>query len=620
MLYIVNVQKSMMKLTTKVSCLIIFYLTINSEVVAQIYQARAIASFGQSNIAWNNCRNSEAGLPMALKDDIYIVDNDQVPFTLNNFQIPANNAHPAVVVPDGVNWVDMFVHDYQQEFNTPLYICNWALGGTSIAINEDEQDWNPSSLELLKDAIDRMRFMRSNLNQTYGLGNWKLDFILWEQWESDKIDGYAELLQSVVDVFAENFPGTPFIIVGANENILSGEEKFEEQRIVVNNNMNVFMFPTTIATGQAINFEIGSDGVHYTCNGSLQKANHFLPYVFKNLIDDDGDGSLKDNDCDDNDNTVFPGAEEVCNYRDDDCNGEIDDGLLVTRYFYDADMDGYGDAEKFLDLCFELPPPSYVTIDGDCDDGNPSINPEGEEFCNFMDEDCDGEIDEGLELFTYYRDFDGDGFGINQDSIISCQPFVPSGFSEFKNDCNDADNNIYPGSDEVCNDIDDNCDGVVDEGFTIFTFYEDVDGDGFGDQNAALETCLNSVPIGFSGNDDDCDDGNADIYPGATEILANGLDENCDGEDLVTATHDFEKANVSLTPNPASNYLQVKILGDISLSMIILDEYGREVYSKDTLGLIEEIDISHFKSGVYFVEILNQSKEAKLVEKIIKVN
>jgi len=102
-------------------------------------------------------------------------------------------------------------------------------------------------------------------------------------------------------------------------------------------------------------------------------------------------------------------------------------------------------------------------------------------------------------------DSDGDGFGV-------------------ANDCNDMNADIHPDAIEVCNLIDDNCDGYIDEGFPETTYYLDSDSDMSGDQNQSIVACL--LPDGYVENSDDCNDEDANIHPGATEVC-NGIDDNC---------------------------------------------------------------------------------------------
>ncbi|MEZ5055475.1 MAG: MopE-related protein [Saprospiraceae bacterium] len=106
------------------------------------------------------------------------------------------------------------------------------------------------------------------------------------------------------------------------------------------------------------------------------------------VTDNDNDGYLSDVDCDDNNPNVNPGAQEICNNIDDNCNGQIDEGLLIT-YFLDADGDGFGDINNSMDACSL--PSGYTTDNTDCDDTNPQINPDATEIPdNGIDENCDG--------------------------------------------------------------------------------------------------------------------------------------------------------------------------------------------------------------------------------------
>ena len=122
--------------------------------------------------------------------------------------------------------------------------------------------------------------------------------------------------------------------------------------------------------------------------------------------DGDRDGWTDDEDCDDGDPEVNPGAEELCDGIDNNCDGEIDEGVQLSLYV-DSDGDGYGDQEaELLESCEELP--GYETVGGDCDDTSSEVYPGAPEQCDELDNDCNGEIDEGLAE-TWYDDADNDG-------------------------------------------------------------------------------------------------------------------------------------------------------------------------------------------------------------------
>lgn len=187
-------------------------------------------------------------------------------------------------------------------------------------------------------------------------------------------------------------------------------------------------------------------------------------------LDLDGDGySPRQGDCNDADVTVFPGAEEVCDGLDQNCNGRTDEG-------YDVDGDGQLDVQ----LC-----PSGT----DCNDGEETIYSGAPEACNGIDDNCDEVVDDGYPDDCLVRDLDGDGFRI------------------VDGDCNDEDPHIYPDAPEVCDGIDQSCNGQIDETF-------DLDGDTYPDR----DTC----DIGT-----DCDDSNPEVHPGAIEYC-DGIDNDCD--------------------------------------------------------------------------------------------
>ena len=118
--------------------------------------------------------------------------------------------------------------------------------------------------------------------------------------------------------------------------------------------------------------------------------------------------------------------------------------------------------------------------------------------------------------------------------IDSTYDFDGDGFSESQGDCDDTDDSINPNAIEVCDGIDNDCDGLIDEGVLII-FYQDSDSDGFGNPDVSIESC--SLPIGYSNNNLDCDDQNPQVNPEVTEIQ-DGIDNDCDGiiDEAVLAT------------------------------------------------------------------------------------
>ena len=254
-------------------------------------------------------------------------------------------------------------------------------------------------------------------------------------------------------------------------------------------------------------------------------------------------------DCDDSNASVNPGATELWNGIDDDCDAVVD-GVGsgdCTTYFRDDDGDGYGvsadsqclgapaapysalldgdcndsnadvnpgmaeacngiddDCDASIDEDFDLDRDGYTTCQGDCDDTNSDVNPDAAEQCNGIDDDCDAVIDGpgSSGCTTYFRDDDADGYGVSGDSQCLCAPEAPYTATVI-GDCDDGDAGVNPAATETCNGIDDDCDGDVDGGF-------DADMDGF-------TSCGG-----------DCDDNDASVNPAAVETC-NGIDDNCEG-------------------------------------------------------------------------------------------
>ncbi len=244
-------------------------------------------------------------------------------------------------------------------------------------------------------------------------------------------------------------------------------------------------------------------------------------------VDSDEDGVPEDQDCDDHDASIYPGATEVCDGIDNDCDGYIDEHVTLTWYF-DGDGDGYGDDLNILEACGA--PHGYVEFPGDCDDTNPDANPGMTEICNSFDDNCDGAVDEGLSQ-AWYPDEDNDGFGDEDGEIESC--YELEGYVSVDTDCDDANSAINPNEIEVCDGIDNDCDGFTDDTdgnldmSTTLTWYADRDGDGYGDETTTDVGC--EAPTGYVANDNDCDDYNSAINPGEREDCGNGIDDDCDG-------------------------------------------------------------------------------------------
>ena len=179
----------------------------------------------------------------------------------------------------------------------------------------------------------------------------------------------------------------------------------------------------------------------------------------RELTDEDADGStLAEGDCNDADPRIFPESPEVCDGLDNDCDEDVDEDGGELIWCDDADGDGHGDAATRTNAC-TLTAGAVTTCD-DCDDAVAAVSPDAVERCNGIDDNCDRIVDDpaSVDATTWYRDQDGDGYGVMDVTTTACAN--PEGYADQPEDCDDTDLAVHPDAQEVCNNgLDDDCDG-----------------------------------------------------------------------------------------------------------------------------------------------------------------
>ena len=364
------------------------------------------------------------------------------------------------------------------------------------------------------------------------------------------------------------------------------------------------------------------------------------------ILDNDNDGSPASEDCDDNNPNNFPGNPEICDGLDNNCNGIVDEGFftevpvvscfptdssITVRWLPIIDVSDYHVYldDVFVDItvdqvytinnlsanqnytitieansingcpssrtdivCSTLLPFIDNDNDGspsteDCDDNNPNNFPGNPELCDGEDNNCNGQIDEGLSFVTYFTDNDMDGFGEDNTGLVACEQ--PPGTTTESGDCDDTDHDINPSASEIPNNtVDENCDGIAE--------IIDLDGDGWN-------------------SDLDCDDTNGAINPGATEVPGNGIDEDCDGVDQPSAVHEIAGQTINIFPNPVADRLYIET--DIpSLIYTLFSADGSLVQSgKLSSGVMEMVGLV---SGIYVLKLGQADGQGYVLERILK--
>jgi large repetitive protein len=283
------------------------------------------------------------------------------------------------------------------------------------------------------------------------------------------------------------------------------------------------------------------DGNDNNCNGLVDET---ATFYLDNDLDGYGNAAvsiqscypvpagyvLNQDDCNDDAYYANPGIFiEICDGIDNNCNGQIDESESQSYVYADYDGDGYG-SDPLMWPCSDPIPQGYVANYADCNDSRADIHPGAVEICDWIDNDCNGLIDDLTDLITYYQDQDNDNYGNPNLTITATGCIPPVGYAAVGTDCNDNNPAIFPGADEFCNGIDDNCDGQIDEAPTKDgnPYYLDQDGDGFGTPYISVYMC--SLQPGYSIQGNDCDDTNPNVHPGAAEICGNNIDDNCNGQ------------------------------------------------------------------------------------------
>ena len=288
-------------------------------------------------------------------------------------------------------------------------------------------------------------------------------------------------------------------------------------------------------------------------------------------------------DCDDSDAAIFPGAEEVCDEIDNDCNGSVDEGFEQQKFFADADSDGFGGQFPAITTCID-PGEGWSTNSDDCNDDNGDINPLAAEVCNGgVDDNCngladdeDGDVDNASKT-RYYVDSDADGWGNLGRFEDRCAP--RAGLVENFVDCNDNDPLVtnrplnqdldndgygsgiqipscpgYPGTADNADDCDDT-DPLVNIEKNWYLVGQDLDGDGYATGEPEAFSCFPPPGLNLTPEPGpDCNDGDAFINPDADEICGDDIDQDCSSIDLSCSPETCQVIKTGATNRPSGTY------------------------------------------------------------------
>ncbi|MEZ5040031.1 MAG: MopE-related protein [Saprospiraceae bacterium] len=342
--------------------------------------------------------------------------------------------------------------------------------------------------------------------------------------------------------------------------------------------------PADDIRGRLIGEKIGVEAFHY--------AETFF------FVDEDKDGFFSFEDCNDKNAAIHPAAKELCDGIDNNCNGLVDEGLPLMIYFKDEDMDGFGNPILALDTCVTTPPPGYVSNGADCNDTDPNINPIQSADCDPIASHCGTD----MIITRFFVDLDQDNFGDPNQFMDTCLIAPPKGYVTNNLDCDDDNPAIHPAAKEVCDGIDNDCNGLIDEGMIFENFYLDTDQDGFGDPTQVIESCLDGPPPGYVRNNTDCDDSNSQINPDAVDFPDNGLDDDCSGTDL------FQQFKVFPNPTKGEITIHFEYTGEVQLQLF---DYSGRLVLKRQLRIIDNsvtTTLREVSPGMYILQLLKDGE------------
>lgn len=238
--------------------------------------------------------------------------------------------------------------------------------------------------------------------------------------------------------------------------------------------------------------------------------------------------------------------------NDLDCNDTNSQIHPYTIWYQDADLDNYGNENEQYIGCD--PPFSYVLNSNDCDDQNELIT---------------------IASNLFYQDNDNDGYGNSDISLVACNS--PLGYVSNGADCDDSN-------------------AVIS--FATQIYYLDEDGDGYGNEVLSQTSC--SQPNGYVSNQLDCDDTDQFVFPNASDVFGNSVDENCDGVDgcLGINEEDILSSIILIYPNPSNGVFT--IISSQNSIIKLRDIQGKEIAERTNSP---QIDFSNFSDGIYLIEI-----------------